>query len=161
MLLFSTIDVSRQIFFRSGLSFAIVNLKPIVPGHVLVIPNRVVPRLADLKEDELSSLFSAVQTVGKVVEKAYGADGLTIACQDGSAAGQSIPHVHIHVLPRKFLGDRFQHANDDVYPAIEQSEGELGRRVQPLQVDNEGRPPRSAEEMETEAKWLSDLFQKS
>ena len=79
--LFASIDVTRQVFFRSAMSYGIVNLKPIVPGHVLVIPNRVVPRLADLQPEEMHSLFSAVQTVGRVIEKEYGADGLTIACQ--------------------------------------------------------------------------------
>ena len=48
---------------------------------VLVIPTRVVPRLADLKQDELAALMASVQHVGRVIERAYGADGLTVACQ--------------------------------------------------------------------------------
>ncbi|KAG6333898.1 hypothetical protein ID866_5183 [Astraeus odoratus] len=71
----------RQVFYRAPLSYAIVNLKPIVPGHVLVIPTRVVPRLADLTGAELSSLITSVQTVGNVIEKVYGGDALTVACQ--------------------------------------------------------------------------------
>ena len=99
-LLFSTIEVTKQVgdcyidvifafwwshswqaFYRTPLSYAIVNLKPIVPGHVLVIPTRHVPRLADLTIPELTSLMSSVQQVGQVIEKAYSADALTIACQ--------------------------------------------------------------------------------
>jgi hypothetical protein len=50
-------------------------------ADVLVIPTRVVARVADLTREEASSLFTSVQAVGKVIEKAYNADALTIACQ--------------------------------------------------------------------------------
>ena len=80
-LLFSTIDVTKQCFFRGPSAFGIVNLKPILPGHVLVIPRRVVPRLSELQADEMAGLFNSVQTIGRVIERAYQAEGLTIACQ--------------------------------------------------------------------------------
>lgn len=168
--LFSTIEVTRQVFYREALSYAIVNLKPIVPGHVLVVPTRVVPRLADLSGPELSSLITSVQRVGNVIEKAYGGDALTVACQDGKAAGQSIPHVHFHILPRKFKGDFFSQRMDDIYPALEKSEaslprnflesrGTLDHQTEPLRVDaDESRPPRTLEEMEKEATWLKTFF---
>jgi len=170
-LLFSTIDVTRQAFYRSALSYAIVNLKPIVPGHVLVIPTRPAERLADLTQDEVSSLFRTAQKVGKVIENAYKADALTMACQDGKAAGQSIPHVHIHILPRRFKDDRFGDANDNIYPVIERAESELPKDfhaeahthsigvVEALKVDaDEDRKSRSLEEMENEANWLRSLL---
>ncbi|KIK70567.1 hypothetical protein GYMLUDRAFT_147998 [Collybiopsis luxurians FD-317 M1] len=162
-LLFSTFEVTRQCFYRSAYSYAIVNLKPIVPGHVLVIPNRTVPRLADLNETELASLMGSVQRVGGVLERAYGADALTIACQagqDGEAAGQSVPHVHFHLLPRKSVGDRFSN-NDEIYPALEQSEVSLKSNFSgnPLRVDaDENRKARTEEEMEAEATWLRIFF---
>jgi bis(5'-adenosyl)-triphosphatase len=93
-----------------------------------------------------------------------------INSQDGKAAGQSVPHVHFHVLPRKLKGDRFSDKNDAVYPAIERSEEALpselqtmalqhDREVQPLKVDaDEHRPPRSMDEMEKEAEWLRGFF---
>jgi len=171
MILFSTIEVTRQVFYRTSLSYAIVNLKPIVPGHVLVIPTRAVPRLSDLTTSELASLMTSVQQVGRVIERVYEADALTIACQDGKAAGQSIPHVHFHLLPRKFYGDRFSGKNDEVYPELERVEGELPCDLQtspadstptrdgPLMVDaDENRRPRTMEEMEKEANWLSGFF---
>lgn len=156
-----------------------MNLKPIVPGHVLVIPTRHVARLADLTTPELTSLMSSVQQVGQVIEKAYNADALTIACQvilpaqsgsqrlisfqDGKAAGQSIPHVHFHLLPRKLHGDKFSDHNDAVYPALEHAEGGLPHDLktshQSLEVDADAdRKPRAMEEMEKEANWLKTLF---
>ncbi|CCL98098.1 uncharacterized protein FIBRA_00092 [Fibroporia radiculosa] len=175
-LFFSTVEVTKQVFYRTRLTYAIVNLKPLVPGHVLVIPTRPVLRVLDLTPPELSSLMASVQHIGRVIERVYGADGLTIACQDGKAAGQTVPHVHFHLLPRKLKGDRFTN-NDDIYPALERAEGRLPgelksmsqrrnsvEREEPvyretLRVDSdEDRKPRTMEEMENEAKWLRTFF---
>ncbi|KDR85608.1 hypothetical protein GALMADRAFT_234574 [Galerina marginata CBS 339.88] len=170
-LLFSTFEVTTQAFYRASLSYAIVNLKPIVPGHVLVIPQRRVPRLADLDDKELACLMRSIKRVGTVVQRAYGADALTIACQDGKAAGQSVAHVHFHVLPRKFQGDPFSEKNDEIYPELERNEakistelqGQTPPRYQPsahLKVDaDEDRVPRTAKEMEEEAAHLRRFFE--
>jgi bis(5'-adenosyl)-triphosphatase len=130
----------------------------------------------------------SVQRIGNVIQREYHADALTIACQvlsvigfdltiliqygshqDGKAAGQTVPHVHFHVLPRKSSGDAFSPPsgrNDDVYPALEEHEKTLPQLHQnaqkasrPVGVDaEEDRKPRSMEEMEAEAKWLSTFF---
>ncbi|KAJ3869316.1 diadenosine hydrolase [Lentinula novae-zelandiae] len=163
-LFFSSFEVTRQCFYRSPLSYAIVNLKPILPGHVLVVPTRKVPRLSDLHDAELASLMVSVQRVGNVIERAFGADALTVACQDGTAAGQSVPHVHFHILPRKSVGDHFSN-NDGIYPALENSEGSLNMHLQQtasqtMKVDaDENRKPRTEAEMEQEATWLKTFFQ--
>jgi len=70
-----------------------VNLKPIVPGHVLVASKRLAPRFTELTSDEVGDLFRCVQAVGKVVEKVYQGSSLTIAVQDGPAAGQTVKVV--------------------------------------------------------------------
>ncbi|KAG7099746.1 hypothetical protein E1B28_001560 [Marasmius oreades] len=126
-----------------------------------------------LTESELASLMTSVQRVGRVIERAYGADALTIACQDGKAAGQSVPHVHFHILPRKASGDRFSDNNDAVYPELEKAGGalatdfaqqgaETGLGFQPLRVDaDDSRPPRTPDEMEREANWLKGFFQET
>ena len=80
---------------------AAVNLKPVVPGHVLVSPKRVVPRFADLTAQEVADLWCLAQRVGAAVEPHYGASSLTLAIQDGPCAGQTVPHVHVHILPRR------------------------------------------------------------
>lgn len=88
--------------------------------------------------------------------------------QDGKAAGQTVPHVHFHLLPRKLRGDRFASSNDEVYPALERAEGELPRELaqtaesgaEPLKVDaDEDRKPRTIEEMVKEAEWLRTFFE--
>ncbi|KAJ8608383.1 hypothetical protein CTAYLR_008161 [Chrysophaeum taylorii] len=90
----------RQVFYESPKSLAIVNLKPIVPGHVLVIPKRVAPTLADLDDLEYVDLWRSARDVAKVVLDYYGKDDANLAVQDGVDAGQSVPHAHVHILPR-------------------------------------------------------------
>jgi len=162
-LLFSTFEVGTQVFYRASRSFAIVNLKPVLPGHVLVVPKRNVPRLADLDDDEVACLMRSVNRVGKVVQKAYESDGLTIVCQDGKAAGQTVPHVHFHILPRKLHDDPFGRRNDDIYPELEKNEVSLNSRLRDEQMavhvdSDEKKRARSPEEMEKEAVWLKQFF---
>jgi len=90
-----------QVFMvsQSGLSLCLVNLKPLVPGHVLVIPRRVAPRYADLTAEERQDLWNTVREVQRVICAAYGAPASHLGLQDGPDSGQSVPHVHVHVLP--------------------------------------------------------------
>jgi diadenosine tetraphosphate (Ap4A) HIT family hydrolase len=86
-------------FFESPLTRAFVNLKPLVSGHVLVSPRRVVPRLQDLTREETMDLWKSVQLVQALIQRVHGASGAHLGVQDGRDAGQSVPHVHVHVLP--------------------------------------------------------------
>ncbi|KAF9978088.1 hypothetical protein BGZ73_003828 [Actinomortierella ambigua] len=60
-------------------------------------------------------MFQTAHRVGKVIEREYHATSLTIACQDGPHAGQTVPHVHVHIIPRR-LGDYID--NDEIYADI-------------------------------------------
>ncbi|WWC60093.1 uncharacterized protein I303_102657 [Kwoniella dejecticola CBS 10117] len=121
--LFSVFDVTKQVFYTTPLSIGIVNLKPLLPGHVLILPKRVVPRLADLRPNEVSDLFLTVQKVGRGLEQYYKAQALTVSLQDGASAGQSVPHVHVHILPRHSTD--FDGENDKIYPLLEENEARL------------------------------------
>lgn len=152
-----------QVFYRSpaGLTAAIVNLKPIVPGHVLVVPIRVVPRLHQLTSSEYEDLFQSVRVVQEKIEFFYNASGSNVAIQDGVAAGQSVPHVHVHILPR-VQGD-FER-NDDVYDALEAwgpnvSEENGTKEATKLEVkDDDDRIPRTMDDMGKEAANYRRLF---
>lgn len=133
---------SSVVILQTELSFVLVNRKPVVPGHVLVCPLRQVERFRDLQPDEVSDLFKTTQTIASLVEKHFNATSLTIAIQDGPEAGQTVKHVHVHVLPRK-AGD-FER-NDSVYDELQKHDR-----------DDEDVPSkwRSEEEMAAEASTL-------
>lgn len=158
---FGTFVVNPQVFHITPLSFALVNLKPLLPGHVLVCPRRVVPRFAELSSDEVKDLFLTTQHVGRMVERVFQADAANIAIQDGVAAGQSVPHVHVHVIPRQ-SGDMDAHGGSDaIYDKLDGEEGNVGKHLKEQQngfpkPDAEDRKPRSMEEMQQEASWLTE-----
>ncbi|XP_041743580.1 bis(5'-adenosyl)-triphosphatase isoform X2 [Coregonus clupeaformis] len=81
---------ASAVFLQTELSFALVNRKPVVPGHVLVCPLRPVERFRDLRPDEVADLFTTTQRVADLVEKHFQASSLTIAIQDGPEAGQTV-----------------------------------------------------------------------
>lgn len=110
------------VFYRTALSYAFVNIKPVVPGHVLVSSIRPAPRFSDLTPAEVSDLFRVTQVISKVIEGHFGATSTTISVQDGPEAGQTVEHVHVHILPRK-VGDFSE--NDDIYMALEKHDQNL------------------------------------
>lgn len=118
---------------------------------MLICPKREVKRFGDLTADETSDLWLTAQKVGRQLESYHKASSLTFAIQDGPQAGQTVPHVHIHVLPRK-SGD-FE-KNDEIYDAIDEKEKELKQK---LDLDKE-RKDRSLEEMSQEADEYKKLL---
>ena len=90
-----------EVFYETRLSYGIMNIKPVVPYHVLVIPKRVTNRVSDLDYDELCDLMTSAQEIGSVLEKYTNSTAITYIIHDGKDAGQTVPHVHIHIIPRK------------------------------------------------------------
>ena len=135
---------SSSAFYRTALSIAFVNRKPVIPGHVLVCPIRVVEHLNDLNAAETADLFLVVQAVVMATKKRYEVSSVTIAVQDGPDAGQTVNHIHVHVLPRK-PGDFPD--NDDVYKRLEKHDKNVGAREW-----------RNDEDMATEAAVLRTYF---
>ncbi|XP_076055686.1 ntrilase and fragile histidine triad fusion protein NitFhit isoform X2 [Oratosquilla oratoria] len=87
------------IFFKSQLSQAFVNKKPVVPGHVLLTPERPAVRLADLTLSEINDIAQLMVVTCKLLYDVYDCRGTSIAIQDGEFAGQTVKHFHIHILP--------------------------------------------------------------
>ena len=143
-----------QVFYESTLSICFVNIKPILPGHVLVTPKRVCARFSDLTGEEVTDLWATVHRIGPVLERHFGCEALNLAIQDGKASGQSVPHVHVHVLPRK-PGDLKR--NDDIYEELERQN--LGDSLTPGADPDAERKPRTEEMMAAEADELRALFE--
>ncbi|XP_065214089.1 deaminated glutathione amidase [Planococcus citri] len=107
---------AKTVFYITSLTLAIVNKRCVVPGHVLIIPIRPAKRFSDLSSTEVADLFQTVQKVQRVMETVHEAKSSTIVIQDGPDAGQTIWHVHAHILPRKPNDFR---DNDDVYRELQ------------------------------------------
>lgn len=78
---------------------------PISPGHTLIIPRRHVSSFFDLNEEERETMFSHLERAKVDLDSAYRPDGYNIGVNDGRAAGQTVMHLHMHLIPR-YLGDR-------------------------------------------------------
>ena len=122
-------------------------------------------RLADLSRDEVTDLFLTATRVQRTLRRVYHAEAFNIAVQDGEAAGQSVPHVHCHVIPRS-SGDPAA-GTDKVHDWLEGEEGNVGKHQSEVLgkgkdngkkreewVKDEDREPRGMEEMKREAEWL-------
>ena len=110
----------ETIFYKTGLSYAFVNLKPVVSGHVLVSPLRLVEKFKDLSDQETADLFITVQKVAKMLEEHYKLTSSNITLQDGEDAGQTVKHVHVHITPRR--KDDFMGQPDKIYKELQGSE---------------------------------------
>ena len=96
------LDVPTVAGNASALAF--LDLHPHAPGHTLVIPRRHAATLADLPAEEVGPLFELVQETARTLADKLDAPGMTIGINQGIVAGQGIPHLHVHVMPR-FTGD--------------------------------------------------------
>jgi histidine triad (HIT) family protein len=87
---------------------AVIDIKPVNLGHVLLIPKAHYRNLLDLPADILDKLGAHLQKLSLAVKQATGADGINIGMNNEPAAGQLIFHQHSHIMPR-FTDDGFRH----------------------------------------------------
>lgn len=78
---------------------------PVSPGHTLVIPRRHVGSFFDITADERASLLQLLGQTKAALDSEFAPHGYNIGINDGAAAGQTVPHLHIHLIPR-YAGDR-------------------------------------------------------
>ncbi|KAF7509225.1 hypothetical protein GJ744_008285 [Endocarpon pusillum] len=138
---FGSFDVTSQVFHTTAHTFALVNLKPLLPGHILVCPLHHQPqivnsarqppppppsRLTQLSASQTTDLFHTVRRLTPTLTRLYSAQAFNIAIQDGAAAGQSVPHLHVHVIPRSEGDMDARGGGDRVYEVLEK--GRRGSR---------------------------------
>ena len=88
----------------NALAFAIRDNYPVSPGHTLVVPRRVIATLDETTPAEQRALWELVTAVKRDLREQLRPDGFNIGVNEGAAAGQTVAHLHIHVIPR-FTGD--------------------------------------------------------
>jgi histidine triad (HIT) family protein len=94
--------------YRDDLVSAFLDIRPVTPGHLLVIPNEHVVHTHDLAEETANAAFTVARRLARTLRgsDAVRADGVNLFAADGEAAGQEVFHAHIHVIPR-FPDDGF------------------------------------------------------
>lgn len=93
-------DITERTVAENKTAQAFLTNIPITSGHTLVIPKRAVATIEELTSEELHDIFELVAVVKKALRKAYGAEGFNCAWNEGSNYGQSVPHFHLHIVPR-------------------------------------------------------------
>lgn len=86
--------------YENEIAVAFLDFAPQGPGHTLLVPKTSAQNIFDLPCDEAGALMSAMQTVGRQLVTALAADGLEVQQLNGSAAGQTVFHLHFHLIPR-------------------------------------------------------------
>ena len=94
----------REAMASSACSVAFFDAYPLNPGHALVVPRRHVADLFDLDQDELADVWRLVGDVKARLARDLSPEGFNVGVNVGSAAGQTVGHAHVHVIPRH-LGD--------------------------------------------------------
>jgi len=92
--------LSCNMIYQDDDCIAILDKYPIDNGHSLVITKKPYEKLTDMDVDEVAKLFSKIPKIANAIIKATNADAFSIAQNNGKAAKQIVPHVHVHIIPR-------------------------------------------------------------
>ncbi len=92
-------EIPTQVVYEDARLVAFLDHRPVFPGHCLVVPRAHVETMLDLPRAELEPLFALVQKICRAMEDGLGADGSFVATNN--RVSQSVPHLHVHVVPRR------------------------------------------------------------
>ena len=104
-------EIPASIVYEDSKVIAFMDIRPLSDGHTLVIPKKHYDTVYEIPDNQNASIHKAVKRVAIAVKKATAADGITIIQQNEKAAGQEIPHMHVHVIPR-YVGQNLARSSD-------------------------------------------------
>ena len=118
-------DVPATVVYENEFTLTFLDHRPLFPGHCLVVPKEHYETLADLPKSLVGPVFETVQLLSRAVESALAAEGSFVAMNN--RVSQSVPHLHVHVVPRKkkdglkgFFWPRTKYANEESMVEIKQ-----------------------------------------
>ncbi|MBN2611379.1 MAG: HIT family protein [Bacteroidales bacterium] len=135
--------VNDTAFMESRNFLAIYNIAPVLPGHTLVIPKKHFVSIMHLSEDELNELVNFCRLVTRLLEYVFKTTGFDWTLQEKPEAGQTIDHLHLHIIPR-FKDDLPDPG--DWYPMLLQNHS--------MMIDSLQRPRHTSAEMSQIVKKL-------
>lgn len=93
-------DIQARSFADNGTAWAFLTQTPITPGHTLISPKRVAATLDELSAQEIQDIFALAIQVKQTLKTVFGSQGFNCAWNEGGNYGQSVPHFHLHIVPR-------------------------------------------------------------
>ncbi len=93
-------EIDSEKIHESENVISFLDINPRAPGHSLVIPKKHVKTLPELEDEIISEIFQTTKKVEKTLKNSLNPDAFTIGINDGKAAGQEIPHLHVNIIPR-------------------------------------------------------------
>ena len=93
-------ELPKIAVYENEHTLAFMDIMPAVEGHTLVIPKEPCEGIFGISQDALAATIHTTQKVAAAVKKGLGAPGIVVVQQNGSAAGQTIFHLHFHIIPR-------------------------------------------------------------
>ena len=105
-------DIPSTKIYEDDVCIAILDIAPRAKGHTLVISKQVYPTIADAPTETLAHMMDIVKKVDVKMREALSADGTNVIINNSPASGQEVPHLHIHVIPRKAGDGNLHHGGD-------------------------------------------------
>ena len=94
-------DIPSASLYEDGRVLAFLDIRPLAAGHALVVPKRHAAKLEDARPEDRHALLDAAALLAPILARETGTKDCTIAINNGPDAGQEVPHVHVHLVPRK------------------------------------------------------------
>ncbi|MDO8490225.1 MAG: HIT family protein [bacterium] len=111
-------ELPSSCVYEDDTVFAFLDIAPVQPGHVLLIPKTHVEKFCDADDETLAYISKVAKKIANAVVTATKADGCTVSTNNGAAAGQEVFHFHWHIIPR-FTGDNLNQWPHGSYKAGE------------------------------------------
>ncbi len=93
-------EIPGSFVFRDDLWVGLLDLFPVAPGHLLLIPTQERALLGELDEPTLAAMGPRIERASRCLRSALDCAGISVLVRDGAAAGQEVAHVHVHLIPR-------------------------------------------------------------
>jgi histidine triad (HIT) family protein len=119
-------QIPVEVVYEDENVLAFLDISPNNPGHTLVIPKAWSRNLLDISSESWGQVMEVVRMLAPKIKEAVGADGINIMMNNGEAAGQEVPHTHVHIIPR-FIDDGYRHWSG--HPYAEGAWHETGEKI--------------------------------
>ncbi len=94
-------EIPAAVVFESETVIAFLDIGPLADGHLLVVPREHFAKLSDMPGVRCAQIAETIPRMGRALLQVTAAEGFNLLCNEGSAAGQVVDHVHFHLIPRK------------------------------------------------------------